>query len=342
MDKIDELRVLIAVADLRGFAQAARRLGISPAQASKLIARLEDRLDTRLLNRTTRDVSLTDAGRAFQARARVLVEEFEQLERSAQETAAPSGLLKLTAPVSFGAQLGSLLLDFARAYPNVGLEVSFSDRIVNLVNEGFDAAVRIGMLPDSSLVARKLSTVRAVTIASPDYLDARGTPRTPGELPHHDVIIDSNRTRSGGVGLRQGCKTHGTQGEWETALCQPVYVCRCRASRFRHRLRTRFRCGRRLAQWAPGATAEEIRTGAGRRLCRVSTCAASGVEGAYIHRLSRQPLRQRTGMAPGLGLATLERKERLNDELTTHILIKLAENAHFAVLVDEWPMLEAL
>jgi DNA-binding transcriptional LysR family regulator len=193
MDRIDELRVLIAVADLRGFAQAARRLGISPAQASKLIARLEDRLDTRLLNRTTRDVSLTDAGRAFQARARVLVEEFEQLERSAQETAAPSGLLKLTAPVSFGAQLGSLLLDFARAYPNVGLEVSFSDRIVNLVNEGFDAAVRIGMLPDSSLVARKLSTVRAVTIASPDYLDARGTPRTPGELPHHDVIIDSNR-----------------------------------------------------------------------------------------------------------------------------------------------------
>jgi DNA-binding transcriptional LysR family regulator len=193
MDRIDELRVFIAVADLRGFAQAARRLGISPAQASKLIARLEDRLDTRLLNRTTRDVSLTDPGRAFQARARVLVEEFEQLERSAQETAVPSGLLKLTAPVSFGAQLGSLLLDFARAYPNVGLEVSFSDRIVNLVNEGFDAAVRIGMLADSSLVARKLSTVRAVTIASPDYLDARGTPRTPGELQHHDVIIDLNR-----------------------------------------------------------------------------------------------------------------------------------------------------
>src|SRR5260221_3703607 len=193
MDRIDELRVLVSVADLRGFAQAARRLGISPAQASKLIARLEDRLDTRLLNRTTRDVSLSDAGRAFQARARVLVEEFEQLERSAQETAVPSGLLKLTAPVSFGAQLGSLLLDFARAYPNVGLEVSFSDRIVNLVNEGFDAAVRIGMLADSSLVARKLSTVRAVTIASPDYLDARGTPRTPGELQHHDVIIDLNR-----------------------------------------------------------------------------------------------------------------------------------------------------
>jgi DNA-binding transcriptional LysR family regulator len=193
MDRIDELRVFIAVADLCGFAQAARRLGISPAQASKLIARLEDRLDTSLLNRTTRHVSLTDAGRAFQARARVLVEEFAQLERSAQETAAPSGLLKLTAPVSFGAQLGSVLLDFARTYPNVGLEIFFTDRIVNLVNDGFDAAVRIGMLADSSLVARKLTTVRAVTIASPDYLAAHGTPRTPGELQRHDVIIDLNR-----------------------------------------------------------------------------------------------------------------------------------------------------
>jgi DNA-binding transcriptional LysR family regulator len=193
MDRIDELRVFIAVGDLRVFAQAARRLGISPAQASKLIARLEDRLDTRLLNRTTRDVSLTDTGRAFQARARVLVEEFEQLERSAQETAAPSGLLKLNAPVSFGAQLESLLVDFAKAYPKVDLEVFFTDRVVNLVNEGFDAAVRIGMLADSSLVARKLATVRAVTIASPDYLNARGTPKRPRDLQHHDVIVDLNR-----------------------------------------------------------------------------------------------------------------------------------------------------
>src|SRR5438132_10611603 len=104
MDRIEELRVFVAVGEVRGFAQAARRLGISPAQASKLIARLEDRLNSRLLNRTTRDVSLTDTGRAFQARARVVVEEFDQLERSAQETAMPRGLLKISAPVSFGVQ----------------------------------------------------------------------------------------------------------------------------------------------------------------------------------------------------------------------------------------------
>jgi DNA-binding transcriptional LysR family regulator len=193
MDRIDQLRVFTAVAELQGFARAARRLGISPAQASKLIARLEDRLNSRLLNRTTRDVSLTDSGRAFQARARVLVEEFDQLEKSAQETAAPRGLLKISAPVTFGSrQLEPALLDFAAAYPEVGLEVSFTDRRVNLVEEGFDAAVRIGTLADSSLVARKLATARAVTIASPQYLAARGMPRKPDDLQNHDVIRDLN------------------------------------------------------------------------------------------------------------------------------------------------------
>src|SRR6266508_5693604 len=99
MDRIEELRIFVAVADARSFAQAARRLGVSTAQASKLIARLEDRLATRLLNRTTRDVSLTDSGRAFHGRARALVEEFDQLERSVEETAMPRGLLKVSAPL---------------------------------------------------------------------------------------------------------------------------------------------------------------------------------------------------------------------------------------------------
>jgi DNA-binding transcriptional LysR family regulator len=183
----------VAVADLRSFAQAARRLAVSPAQASKLVARLEDRLDNRLLNRTTRDVSLTDSGRTFLARARVLVDEFDQLERSAQEAAVPRGLLKVSAPVSFGTQqLGPVLLDFARAYPDVGLEVSFTDRMVNLVDDGFEAAIRIGRLVDSSLVARKLASIRGVTVASPDYLAAHGVPRKPDELQNHELILDLN------------------------------------------------------------------------------------------------------------------------------------------------------
>jgi DNA-binding transcriptional LysR family regulator len=182
MDRIEELRVFVTVADLRGFALAGRRLSISPAQVSKLIARLEDRLNSRLFNRTTRDVSLTDEGRALQARARVLVEEYDQLERSAQETAKPRGVLKLSAPIAFGEQL----------YPDVALDVSFTDRIVNLVEEGFDAAVRISSLADSSLIARKLANVQGATIAAPQYLAKRGRPRVPDDLRSHEAILDLN------------------------------------------------------------------------------------------------------------------------------------------------------
>lgn len=192
MDRIEELRGFVTVADLRGFAQAGRRLGISPAQVSKLIARLEDRLNSRLFNRTTRSVSLTDVGRALHARARVLVEEYDQLERSAQETAKPRGLLKLSAPISFGQQLGPTLLDFASTYPDVALEVSFTDRLVNLVDEGFDAAVRISTLADLILIARKLANVQGATIAAPQYLAKRGIPRVPDDLRAHEAILDLN------------------------------------------------------------------------------------------------------------------------------------------------------
>jgi len=192
MDRIEELRVFVTVADMRGFAQAGRRLSISPAQVSKLIAHLEDRLNCRLFNRTTRDVSLTDEGRALQARARMLVEEYDLLERSAQETAKPRGVLKLSAPISFGQQLGPILLDFANLYPDVALDVSFTDRIVNLVEEGFDAAVRISSLADSSLIARKLANIQGATIAAPQYLAKRGTPRVPDDLPNHEAILDLN------------------------------------------------------------------------------------------------------------------------------------------------------
>jgi len=194
LDRIEELRVFNSVADARSFAKAARRLGISPAQASKLVARLEDRLGTRLLNRTTRDVSLTDTGRAYQARARALVDEFDALESSVRDTDGPRGLLKLSVPISFGAvELGPALLDFATAYPTVGLDVSFSDRNVNLVDEGFDAVVRIGELADSPLVARRLAAVRVVTCASPGYLAADGVPQEPAELIARNLIIDLNR-----------------------------------------------------------------------------------------------------------------------------------------------------
>ncbi|WP_372785439.1 LysR substrate-binding domain-containing protein [Phenylobacterium sp.] len=193
MDRFDEISAFAAVADARSFTQGARRLGVSSAQVSKLVARLENRLGARLLNRTTRDVSLTDTGRAYLERARSLLEDFEALEGSVRDQSGPRGLLKISAPVSFGAsQLTPALLDFAAAYPEVSLDVSSTDRMVNLVEEGFDVGVRIGDLADSSVIARKLAAVRMVTCASPTYLHAAGTPATPEDLTRHEAILDTN------------------------------------------------------------------------------------------------------------------------------------------------------
>jgi len=193
MDRFDEINAFAAVADARSFTKAARRLGVSSAQVSKLVARLENRLGARLLNRTTRDVSLTDTGRAYLERARTLLEDFDALEGLVRDQDGPRGLLKVSAPMSFGSsQLTPALLDFAVAYPEVALEVSQTDRIVNLVEEGFDVAIRIGQLPDSSLIARRLAPVRIVTLASPAYLQRAGTPLEPQDLAQHEAIIDTN------------------------------------------------------------------------------------------------------------------------------------------------------
>ncbi|MGA0606756.1 LysR family transcriptional regulator [Phenylobacterium sp. VNQ135] len=193
MDRLDEIAAFVAVADARSFTQAARKLDVSSAQVSKLVARLENRLKARLLNRTTRDVSLTDVGRAYLDRARELLEDFETLETTVRDQSGPSGLLKISAPMSFGAsQLTPALLDFAAGCPSVSLDVVFSDRMVNLVEEGFDVAVRIGHLSDSSLVARKLAAVRMVTCASPEYLARVGAPRELADLAQVEAILDTN------------------------------------------------------------------------------------------------------------------------------------------------------
>ena len=193
MDRLDEIAAFAAVADARSFTQAARRLGVSGAQVSKLVARLEDRLGARLLNRTTRDVSLTDTGRAYLERARDLLAEFDALESSVREQDGPRGLLRVSAPVAFGAkQLDPAVLDFAEAYPDVSLEVLYTDRFVNLVDEGFDVGVRVGRLADSSLIARRLAPVQMILCASPAYLQRHGAPETPAELAGHEAIIDLN------------------------------------------------------------------------------------------------------------------------------------------------------
>lgn len=215
MDRLDEIRAFTAVAEARSFTQGARKLDVSPAQISKLVARLENRLDARLLNRTTRDVSLTDTGQAYLERARELLEGFDALETSVRDQGGPSGTLKISAPTSFGkGQLMPALLDFAAAYPAVSVDVHFADRMVNLVEEGFDVAVRIGHLTDSSLVAKRLAAVRMVTCASPDYLQRHGIPMALEDLAGHEAILDTNAREAsnwtfGPHGDRREVRVHG-------------------------------------------------------------------------------------------------------------------------------------
>ncbi|MGO4871106.1 MAG: LysR family transcriptional regulator [Roseiarcus sp.] len=194
MDRLDCDRMFVAVLETGGFSRAAARLGTSAGQASKLVSKLEADLGVQLLNRTTRALSPTELGQAYFEQVKRLIEEFDALDDSVRHASGKaSGRLGLTVPMSFGtAQLAPVLIDFARAYPDIQLDVSFSDRVVNLVDEGFDVAVRVGNPSDTSLIARKLCPMRVVTAASPAYLEERGEPLAPAHLADHDCIIDTN------------------------------------------------------------------------------------------------------------------------------------------------------
>jgi DNA-binding transcriptional LysR family regulator len=194
LDRLDCNRMFVAVAESGSFTAAAEKLGTSPGQASKLVSRLEADLDVRLLNRTTRAVSPTEAGVAYLERLRPLLEEFDNLDLAVRNISqAPRGQLRLSVPLTFGAmELSPALNDFARLYPRIALDVSFSDRLVNLVDEGFDMAVRVGRPASSSLIARKLCPVRIFPVAAPDYLAQHGVPGRPADLVRHECILDTN------------------------------------------------------------------------------------------------------------------------------------------------------
>lgn len=194
MDRLAADRMFIAVMESGSFAAAARKLGTSAGQASKLISALEATLGTRLLNRTTRALAPTELGQSYFAQIRNIVGDLDALDRSLHEAGdAPRGRLRVSAPISLGTlQLARALNDFAAAHPLIELDVSFSDRFVNLVDEGFDAAIRVGNPTDSSLIARKLGSARFVVVASPGYLEQHGTPHHPEDLAEHDCILDTN------------------------------------------------------------------------------------------------------------------------------------------------------
>ncbi|GIQ71579.1 MULTISPECIES: LysR family transcriptional regulator [Bradyrhizobium] len=190
MDRIDAMQAFVAVADLEGFAPAARKLGLSPSAITRLIAALEERLGARLLQRTTRQVTLTDAGSRYLERARRILADVEEAEDAVEsERTRPEGRLVISAPFGFGRlHVSPVVTAYLKRYPDVGVDLRLSDRRINLVEDGVDLAVRLGHLPDSTLVARHVGQMRRIVVASAGYLKLRGEPKRPADLTAHDTI----------------------------------------------------------------------------------------------------------------------------------------------------------
>lgn len=193
MDKFQEMRAFAAVVDAGSFVRAAESLQVSKTAVSRLVADLETRLGTRLLHRTTRRLSLTPEGEVFHERCRQLLDGVAEAEAELSTHAGEAvGQLRLNVPVSFGLlHLAPLWPAFMSRHPKVALDVTLSDRMVDLVDEGYDLAVRISKLRESSLVSRQLTSTRLILCASPKYLRKQGTPAHPKELANHSVIAYS-------------------------------------------------------------------------------------------------------------------------------------------------------
>jgi DNA-binding transcriptional LysR family regulator len=190
LDRLTGLEVFARVAGAGSLSAAARALGMSQTMVTKHIAALESRLGVKLFHRTTRRLSITEAGRNYlESSARILAEIEAADAAVAADLVEPRGLLRLNAPVSFGArQIAPLLAEFAQRHPRVTVELGLNDRLVDLVEEGWDLAIRIGNLSNSSLIARRIAPCRIVVCAAPSYLRARGTPRTVASLADHNCL----------------------------------------------------------------------------------------------------------------------------------------------------------
>ncbi len=190
MQSLTEIAVFVRVVDCGSFTSAAARLDLSKSVVSKHVTRLEEQLGARLLNRTTRRLSLTEAGRALYERSRKGLTEIEEATSEVSRLQdVPRGTLKINAPMSFGIlHLAPALPELLRRYPELTVDMSLDDRQVDVIEEGFDVSVRIAELPDSSLVARRIAPCRHVIVAAPSYLARRGTPQAPEELRDHNIV----------------------------------------------------------------------------------------------------------------------------------------------------------
>ncbi|MBP5856016.1 LysR family transcriptional regulator [Marivibrio halodurans] len=194
MDRSMEMAVFAKVVEEGSFSSAARNLKLTPSAVSKQIARLEDRLGVRLLNRTTRRLSATEEGAAFYQRAARILSDIDEAEAAVTQLhAAPRGTLRINCGIAFGKhQITPLMPEFLARYPELRIELTLTDSVSDLVEEGQDVAVRFGPLQDSSMVARQLAVSRRAIVAAPSYFEAHGTPRHPSELTGHNCLTFSN------------------------------------------------------------------------------------------------------------------------------------------------------
>ena len=190
MDRLDAMSTLLRVVEAGSLSEASRQLGMPLATVSRRVSELEAHLGTRLLNRSTRRLSLTDAGDSYIAACRRILDEVEEAERTASgEYRTPKGNLAITAPVVFGRlHVLPIVLEFLKVYPEIDVRMVLVDRVIDLLEDHVDLAVRIGALPDSSLVARRVGEIRRVVCGSPRYMAERGVPRRPQDLASHDCI----------------------------------------------------------------------------------------------------------------------------------------------------------
>ncbi len=191
MDRLMSMEVFTKVVEMRSFIAASEALGISRPMASKHIQALETNLGVRLLNRTTRKISLTEAGSAFILRCQTVLSEIDEaIAEAANMQVEPKGLLRINAPLTFArSYLARSIADFQAQYPQISIDLTLNDRVVDIVDEGFDLAIRIGVLADSSLIARKLAPCRVVLCAAPAYLEANGIPNHPTALANHNCLL---------------------------------------------------------------------------------------------------------------------------------------------------------
>ncbi len=217
MDKLSGMSVFASVVEAKSFTGAARQLGMSKAAVSKQVSKLEERLGARLLNRTTRRLSLTEVGAAFYERAARIVAEALEAELAVSRLHdSPRGTLRLDAPVAFGVRyLAPILPEFMRRYPELGVDIALNDRFVDLVEEGYDLAVRIAHLADSSLIARRLADSRRIVCAAPDYWARNGKPSSPSDLAAHNCfgysyLATGNEWRFRGPGGPVSVRVEGT------------------------------------------------------------------------------------------------------------------------------------